>query len=392
MVTPNNPVVTATVASPPSSTANSNASSGNTPTCKNCHTSTTPLWRRDEHGAVLCNACGLFLKLHGRPRPISLKTDVIKPRNRKSTHGDSPGDKKRKDPNGSIKKRKMQDPKELHAAETLEHLMHNGKVANALPTNLYHNVMPAVSGNGSVVVNNPPNSPPPNNVALPHLSMLLGNGSIPGVEQKTTPSLTSASVVQTATPMSKQFSHIASINEILNNSNGAKTEKQPISAMASPPVHTQVLPSLNTAQSPTIAPVLSQGYNSGAQSAVNNSSKPDSRQASHYSNSPPPMDLQRSIEGNLSSTSTSSNQPGNSYVNNSDTPLNNNQNYGLQTNGNVMTQENQPPLALVLQNQEETIRLKTRISELELVVDLYKRHIFELDAKCKMLEGESKRV
>ena len=56
------------------------------PVCQNCQTSTTPLWRRDELGSVLCNACGLFLKLHGRPRPISLKTDVIKSRNRvKST-------------------------------------------------------------------------------------------------------------------------------------------------------------------------------------------------------------------------------------------------------------------------------------------------------------------
>lgn len=55
------------------------------PVCQNCTTSTTPLWRRDEAGSVLCNACGLFLKLHGRPRPISLKTDVIKSRNRVKT-------------------------------------------------------------------------------------------------------------------------------------------------------------------------------------------------------------------------------------------------------------------------------------------------------------------
>ncbi|KAI7902601.1 uncharacterized protein BX663DRAFT_509798 [Cokeromyces recurvatus] len=50
--------------------------------CSNCSTQTTPLWRRDPNGNPLCNACGLFLKLHGVVRPLSLKTDVIKKRNR----------------------------------------------------------------------------------------------------------------------------------------------------------------------------------------------------------------------------------------------------------------------------------------------------------------------
>ncbi|KAJ4298562.1 Sodium- and chloride-dependent GABA transporter 1 [Collariella sp. IMI 366227] len=56
-------------------------------TCTNCFTQTTPLWRRNPEGQPLCNACGLFLKLHGVVRPLSLKTDVIKKRNRGSGAG-----------------------------------------------------------------------------------------------------------------------------------------------------------------------------------------------------------------------------------------------------------------------------------------------------------------
>jgi Zn ribbon nucleic-acid-binding protein len=66
----------------PTSNGASHAAGGNPPVCQNCGTSTTPLWRRNELGATLCNACGLFLKLHGRARPMNLKTDTIKSRNR----------------------------------------------------------------------------------------------------------------------------------------------------------------------------------------------------------------------------------------------------------------------------------------------------------------------
>jgi GATA-binding protein len=59
-------------------------------TCTNCFTQTTPLWRRNPEGHPLCNACGLFLKLHGVVRPLSLKTDVIKKRNRGSGNNSAP--------------------------------------------------------------------------------------------------------------------------------------------------------------------------------------------------------------------------------------------------------------------------------------------------------------
>ncbi|KAK4057856.1 GATA zinc finger protein 3 [Microbotryomycetes sp. JL221] len=69
------------------------------PICANCATQTTPLWRRSHDSAhILCNACALFFKMKGRPRPISLKTDVIKSRNRskgKSTSKDRASSTKR---------------------------------------------------------------------------------------------------------------------------------------------------------------------------------------------------------------------------------------------------------------------------------------------------------
>ncbi|KAJ2631329.1 hypothetical protein H4R22_002056 [Coemansia sp. RSA 1290] len=50
--------------------------------CTNCKTTNTPLWRRDEAGKPLCNACGLYYKLHKENRPIALKSDVIRKRQR----------------------------------------------------------------------------------------------------------------------------------------------------------------------------------------------------------------------------------------------------------------------------------------------------------------------
>ena len=70
--------------SSPNGSKSSDSAGGAQTTCTNCFTQTTPLWRRNPEGQPLCNACGLFLKLHGVVRPLSLKTDVIKKRNRGS--------------------------------------------------------------------------------------------------------------------------------------------------------------------------------------------------------------------------------------------------------------------------------------------------------------------
>lgn len=82
-------------------------------TCTNCFTQTTPLWRRNPEGQPLCNACGLFLKLHGVVRPLSLKTDVIKKRNRGSnTTGAAanPGTSTRSNKKASRKNSTVQSP------------------------------------------------------------------------------------------------------------------------------------------------------------------------------------------------------------------------------------------------------------------------------------------
>lgn len=51
--------------------------------CTNCGTLTTTIWRRNIRGEMVCNACGLYFKLHGVNRPHTMRRDTIHTRRRR---------------------------------------------------------------------------------------------------------------------------------------------------------------------------------------------------------------------------------------------------------------------------------------------------------------------
>ncbi|CAF1235723.1 unnamed protein product [Adineta ricciae] len=51
--------------------------------CANCQTQNTTLWRRNSEGEPVCNACGLYYKLHQIARPLNMVKPGIQTRRRK---------------------------------------------------------------------------------------------------------------------------------------------------------------------------------------------------------------------------------------------------------------------------------------------------------------------
>ncbi|XP_039289744.1 uncharacterized protein LOC111062578 isoform X2 [Nilaparvata lugens] len=51
--------------------------------CSNCGTRTTTIWRRNRLGEMVCNACGLYYKLHNVNRPATMRRDTIHTRRRR---------------------------------------------------------------------------------------------------------------------------------------------------------------------------------------------------------------------------------------------------------------------------------------------------------------------
>ncbi|XP_049821766.1 GATA-binding factor 6-B isoform X2 [Aethina tumida] len=59
--------------------------------CANCKTTSTTLWRRNNQGEPVCNACGLYFKLHNVNRPLSMVKEGIQTRKRRPKNSSGQG-------------------------------------------------------------------------------------------------------------------------------------------------------------------------------------------------------------------------------------------------------------------------------------------------------------
>ncbi|KAJ3134837.1 putative electron transfer flavoprotein subunit [Geranomyces variabilis] len=133
--------------------------------CINCSTTSTPLWRRDDKGNPICNACGLYFKLHSSHRPVTMKRAVIKRRKRvppslvsSSPYDSGSGWMHPEHQSGSSSSREAQSPYEGPAAS---HGRQPSPSQYTLPPP--HQVASAESGS----------------VVLPSLSSLFSAGDLP---------------------------------------------------------------------------------------------------------------------------------------------------------------------------------------------------------------------
>ncbi|CAI5455677.1 unnamed protein product [Caenorhabditis angaria] len=81
---------------PPKSSSNKKAGSAGSTNrrqglvCSNCNGTNTTLWRRNAEGEPVCNACGLYFKLHSINRPVSMKKEgQLQTRKRKMKNSES---------------------------------------------------------------------------------------------------------------------------------------------------------------------------------------------------------------------------------------------------------------------------------------------------------------
>lgn len=84
--------------------------------CTNCGTMTTTIWRRNPEGEMVCNACGLYYKLHGVNRPVTMRRDTIHTRRRRPKGDKEKGSSRHKSKSSNVSNTSGENPEEMLAA------------------------------------------------------------------------------------------------------------------------------------------------------------------------------------------------------------------------------------------------------------------------------------
>lgn len=106
----------------------------NVTSCTNCGTHVTPLWRKDDNGTMLCNACGLYFKLHREHRPPRYRADIIRKRARYDQRQRVNSEDVQESPSSEPRSPAQSTPKNVLKTPNMDSIPKGSKLAVESPT------------------------------------------------------------------------------------------------------------------------------------------------------------------------------------------------------------------------------------------------------------------